>query len=817
MRSASKEFKETIAKRTDFYAEADVVFSDGRELELGKTDFYLTGNSFTDAAGSSSFPLGVALEKQIEISLVNDKEQFSDYDFINAKFTIYCCLDLDNGTTEKLLIGTFTVVEPEAYGSIVTVTAVDDMYKGDIDYSTNLTYPLSAGEALRDSCSTCGVVLLDTTFMNDDYVISEMPDGITHRQLWGLCAMLAGGNARMDEYNRLRIISYDFSLFDRPGADGGIFDNGSPSYETGDDVYGGIFNPWDTGDVLDGGTFLEMDKYHVLWKTKNLTVATDDVVITGVQITVDDTTYRYGYEGYVLSITNQLIEGNPQEAIARIGALIVGAKFRPFTMDHIGYPLAEFGDICYVVDRKQNTYQSIITDVNFTWYGYTTLQCQADSPLRNSSKYYSALTEAIVQSRRETQKQISDYDLAMQALTSLITQSFGVFKTEEVLDDGSIIYYMHNKPTLEESSTVWRMAADVFSVSTDGGKTWNAGIDSSGNAVVNVLSAIGITFDWARGGTLTLGGVSNGNGRLRILNDSGAQVGYIDNTGVHFNEGTFSGTLQAAGGTFSGDLIAVGGTFSGDISAASGIFTGGIKTSNAEITGGLINIETASSQENVITLQYEVAYSRMGAGFMKTEDGTGAGQATGSFISYPTVEGANVYVTNYFQANGNAKVLGDFEATGVKARTVYTDDFGSVMLYAYETATPLFGDVGVGRTDSDGKCYIYFDAKFRETVTLWQEYSVFLQKEGPGDLWVSEKALDYFVVEGTAGLKFSWDVKARQAGYESDRMEHPKESPDEPYVDYENMMRSYADRLTIDYASAAEQLIAQERAKVMAW
>ena len=202
---------------------------------------------------------------------------------------------------------------------------------------------------------------------------------------------------------------------------------------------------------------------------------------------------------------------------------------------------------------------------------------------------------------------------------------------------------------------------------------------------------------------------------------------------------------------------------------------------------------------------------------MKTEDGTGAGQATGSFISYPTVEGANVYVTNYFQANGNAKVLGDFEATGVKARTVYTDDFGSVMLYAYETATPLFGDVGVGRTDSDGKCYIYFDAKFRETVTLWQEYSVFLQKEGPGDLWVSEKALDYFVVEGTAGLKFSWDVKARQAGYEADRMEHPKESPDEPYVDYENMMRSYADRLTIDYAAIAEQLIAQERVKVMTW
>ena len=38
----------------------------------------------------------------------------------------------------------------------------------------------------------------------------------------------------------------------------------------------------------------------------------------------------------------------------------------------------------------------------------------------------------------------------------------------------------------------------LFAVSTDGGKTWNAGMDSSsGNAVVNVLSSIGINFDWA--------------------------------------------------------------------------------------------------------------------------------------------------------------------------------------------------------------------------------------------------------------------------------------------------------------------------------
>lgn len=591
MKNVSNEFRKTLNTRTDFYMEAEVVFPDGKEMELSRSNFYLSGNSYTDAAGSSSFPLGVALEKQIEMSIVNDEDQFSSYDFYGAKFTVYCCLDLDSGTTEKILLGTFTVTEPETYGSVITVAAVDDMYKGDTDYTTTLTFPMTAGQALRDSCSTCGVTLLDTTFTNDDYVISEMPEGITHRALWGLCAMLAGGNARMDEYNRLRIVSYDFSLFDRAGLNGGIFDSDNP-YSSGDTADGGSFNPWDTGDVVDGGTFIEAKDYHVFWKAKNLTVATDDVVITGVQTTIDDETYLFGEEGYILSITNQLIEGDPQDAVARIGALIVGARFRPFSMDHTAYPLAEVGDVCFVVDRKQNTYQAIVTDVNFTFYGFTTLQCQADNPIRNSSKYNSQLTQAVVQARLNTQKQITEYDKAVQQLTNLITQSFGVYKTEEVLEDGSTVYYMHDKPTLAESQTIWKMTADAFAVSTDGGQTWNAGMDSSGNAVVNVLSAIGINFDWAHGGTLTLGGSGNGNGVCQVLNASGQEVVRLDNDGATITGGSMNisgvgdGTfiVRAQSGSYLSGITPIGilcanpssGTFSmiGSNEISTGTFSG---------------------------------------------------------------------------------------------------------------------------------------------------------------------------------------------------------------------------------------------------
>lgn len=806
MKNVSNEFISTSSERTDYYVLASVKFADGTEKELSRSDFYLSGNSYTDAAGSSSFPLGVALEKQMGISIVNDVDQWSTYDFYGAEFTMYCCLDLDSGKTEKILLGTFTVIEPESYGSIIEVTAADAMYLGDTAYTTSLSFPMTAAAALRDSCSTCGVTLQTTTFTNGDYAISSFPDGITHRTLWGLCAMLAGGNARMDEYNRLNIISYDFSFFDKEGLDGGIFDGATP-YTSGDTADGGSFNPWDVGYVYDAGTFTGMRDHHVLFRAKNLTVATDNVVITGIQTTVDDVTYLYGEEGYVLTLTNQLIEGNPQDAMNRIGPLIVGVRFRPFEMDHIAYPMAEFGDVCYVIDRKQNAYQSVITDVNFTFFGYTTIKCSADSPMRNSSNYYSKTTEAVVKARLNTKKQLAEYDKAVQMLTSLITQSFGVFKTEEVLGDGSTVFYLHNKPTLAESKTIWKMTADAFAVSTDGGKTWNAGMDSSGNAVVNVLSAIGINFDWASGGTLSLGGKNNGNGLCYLYDSNGNKIATLDSNGLAVLKGTITGSSITLGGNGNTNgylrllnasgteiakmnsdglqmlkgIIKLGTLFSVD--ASGNVISNSFKSSNAEITGGHINIASDSSSDNTIELSNPIARGYFHGMGMEVE---GLGNFSGESC------GLTMGILSVKDSTGNFHVYGgDMYASGSKSRVVDTDNFGEVLQYCYETPTPMFGDIGTGQTDESGKCYIYFDPVFQETVSADYTYCVFLQKEGKGDIWISEKTADYFLVEGTPNLAFSWETKVKQRDYEYRRLDPLDRSQDEQDTDYEVLAAVY--------------------------
>ena len=114
----------------------------------------------------------------------------------------------------------------------------------------------------------------------------------------------------------------------------------------------------------------------------------------------------------------------------------------------------------------------------------------------------------------------------------------------------------------------------------------------------------------------------------------------------------------------------------------------------------------------------------------------------------------------------------------------------------------MFGDVGEGRTDSTGVCVISFDDIFFETVNTHMEYQVFLQKEGEGDLWVAEKGPGAFVVRGTPGLKFSWEVKLRQRDCEYLRLEDIETQKDEapPTADYE----AEAARMVEEYIKTLE-------------
>lgn len=795
MINASKEFRSTIKNRTNFIETAKITFKDGRILNLNQEDFSISGNTVSDSAGSTSFPLGVAVGKIIRIEIFNDNDRLSSYDFYEAVIDLRLSLELSENT-EVLNYGTYTVIEPETYGETVIVQAMDNMYKADKDYSTSLNFPVSLGAAMLDSAQTCGVTLLTTTFKNDNFMIQQAPEGITHRTFWAMAAMIACGFARINYNGQLCITSYDFSAFNEGIADldGGIFDSDTP-YSSGDDADGGTFNPWNTGHEYDSGMFDQMENYHVFYDFGTLTVATDDVVITGIETTVDEIRYLSGNEGYTLSIENQLIAGQEQSAIDLIAQSIVGIRFRPFEGEHIAYPLAEFGDLAYIIDRKNNAYQTILTDVDFEFSNVTTFKCSAESPLRNSGKYNSQLTQAVVAARKDTEKQLSNYDINVQNMTSIMANSLGIFESYENTENGGKIAYQHNKPNREDSDIIWRKSEQGFQVSTDGGDSWNAGITADGNAVLNVLSAIGIRFDWAQGGTLTLGGSGNGNGLLRILDSSDTQIGHIGNTGVHFEEGTISGAT-VTGGTVSGAAV-TGGTISGTTITGSSVngtnMTGGTISgttiTGATVTGSVISSEAPSSISMIrIADGRIVLYSSSTlSGYIDSYGTPKSGIIIGSQdrihlrLTNASQQGINMQHTNgevttsvdghvITDSLSSGSILGtdiqafNFTATNTKSRIVDTDNYGTQSLYCYEMATPYFGDIGFGKTDENGICIVPINDVFAETTEENTEYCVFLQKEQEGDIWVFEKEKRYFIVKGSSNTPFSWEIKSIQKG-----------------------------------------------------
>lgn len=121
--------------------------------------------------------------------------------------------------------------------------------------------------------------------------------------------------------------------------------------------------------------------------------------------------------------------------------------------------------------------------------------------------------------------------------------------------------------------------------------------------------------------------------------------------------------------------------------------------------------------------------------------------------------------------------------TGSKHRVVRTQDYGERLLCCYETPSPMFGDVGAAQIDETGKCLIFIDEKFAQTVDLEYLYDVFLTKYGLGDCYVSERTASYFIVEGAKNLKFAWEIKTIQRDYENLRLEeHERENDDTDYI-----------------------------------
>lgn len=526
MINASKEFKEKLKYGANIVNYADVTLSDGTVLCLEPKDFMVGGCQIEDKITDGKFGVGFCIGKTLTMQIANHDEQFSDYDFYGAIIHLYVAMLLDDDKIEKIRKGVYYATVPQTPGDIIAISAVDGMYRLDRDYSASGTiYPATLQTILTECCLDCGIPIGFRQFDNMGYIVEERPESGTYRQVLSYACQIAGYNARIDNAGYMQLIWYNTALLDRYNYNGGNF----KAYPHDTVLDGGNFLDYSKGTVIEGYGFADEMPEHV-FRIKELSVHTDDIHITGVQVAGDDEVVELcGEEGYVIEVSgNPLATGKEREVADYLGQRMIGIGFRPFSAKVLNNPLYEPGDIVMMSDRKGNVYYSLINSISYTVGAYTQIACEAEDPVRNGSMYYSpAAATAVATARKNAEKQISEYDKAVQQMNQLAMNAMGFHTTYEDQPDGSRIVYLHDKPALEESRTIYKQTIDGFFISTDGGKSYTAGFDSQGNVVVNILYAIGIVADWIRTGRFQVRKESQvtfladaDTGEVRIVADS---------------------------------------------------------------------------------------------------------------------------------------------------------------------------------------------------------------------------------------------------------------------------------------------------------
>lgn len=530
MLSISSEYELSLNENSNQLIKAKITFADNTVRELTGDD--IVACDFDQQVSSdSSFDIGTAIIGQMTITLNNHDGRFDACDFTKAQFVVWVGKQLSKGT-EWIQRGVYTANQPDSYNGTIAISALDNMSKFEKPFRTFLASVgalqganASVRTLLTDMCRHCGVTWADSgdKAFDTKFEYGYVDSNATCRQALAYACQALCVNASITNDGRLRTVWYDSAPFEAGSdLDGGQFDSAKP-YATGASKDGGNFTDYSSGASADGGTFFTNRNVHRLYAFSNITVNTDDVVITGVRVTersvtvgsktTNGGTYTVGTEGYVLDVSNNplIIPGTGKSVADRIGAKVIGLRFRPFSGKHICVPSLEAGDCAYVIDRKQNVYKTYVTRVKYSVNGGMTVSCGAKSASRNSADNAGASTSAVVRARNELHQELGIRDETIKNLGETLANASGLYHTEAKQPDGSTVYYLHDKPTTGQSKIIYKVTASGIGISTDAGKTYAAGLSADGNAVLNRIYAIGINADY-----LTTGRISSKNGNSFI-------------------------------------------------------------------------------------------------------------------------------------------------------------------------------------------------------------------------------------------------------------------------------------------------------------
>lgn len=704
------------------------------------------------SCNGNKLEIGTACSSELSLTLDNRQGQYSGIMFEGAELFVEVGI---GSPVNWIPCGYYTADEQPRSLSTITIKALDRMMRFDavpptltpwttqsgevittasgepIYFVSNVRFPITVANLVARVALLCNVPFTQslTSFPNYNYTIQALPtlqQDITFRNIIQWCAGIMGANAWIDWTGSLRFSWYGAT----------------------------------TGYTTTTANRFSSDLFE------------DDITLTGVTYTnTQGVSIVSGTPEYALDMTGNYMAANGISTILpNVKNRINGFTYRPFTASVINAPyLWPMDMITFNKDGVNHT--CAVTNVNFGINGTTELAGKGETAQTNSGTAPSGMTTEqgyLIEKAAENVRQLDE---------SLDQESIFNRLTDNGETQGLILY--------------------------DGKVYLNASYIQTGTMVA----------DFIKGGTLTLGGLNNANGVLQILNASGNVIGTWNKDGISVKNGIISGS------TINGSNINIGGSYGDayiDVINDNGESVFYSYERGTQIyyyrdphsDGGLTFLSRGDGLLAVVGGVYESTLDQY-AWYTPTLfsnspqltlslSNNGSSEDTSSYISHTAklnpygislekVVGSNPTIQINLDCDGLrlrssyiyelSLASGSMSWSGTKSRLVTTDQYSDRLLYCYETPTPMFGDIGEGTIGEDGLCYISLDAVFAQTVVT-QQYQVFLQRYGEGECLVKERKGAYFIVQGTPGLAFGWEIKAKQRDYDQLRLE----KADEPFT-----------------------------------
>lgn len=413
-----RQIRELLENGQLVYTRAVVYFYDYDGSSLGSEtiyteDFRATGNSFAQSSGSG-LPLGRVLSASVVLTISNQREEWSDYNWNNAQIRLFCDYYVNGNRRNMPTIGEYYVSSVRYVQSAIEITAYDMAYFFNTPFYINNRTPSSDNPRfatlwdyfvyLCDDviASKMNITLssnrhmyashLNTDrFPNSDFALNAIAydanANTTLRDILGYIAQLACGNIVIVWDSSQAMFVLDIITYDLSHADY-IYYNGMMFGDTVETTYnGGVFGENVTA-TLDGGEITEntAEVFTLSKYTNPPTLEYSDVMYTGVKMTypivnseantVPVTASGLTNNSNVIELNNPLCErtiNNRTEGIQTCVQNIYNAvcekPIRPFEGSFSSNPLIEFMDNVIIVDGWGNAYNSFVTEHTYNYLG----------------------------------------------------------------------------------------------------------------------------------------------------------------------------------------------------------------------------------------------------------------------------------------------------------------------------------------------------------------------------------------------------------------------------------------------------------------